>query len=87
MEATASDPEVHQQFGMLVGLPDYHQTPGHSYSQRNQQRPSFGRRRPQVALQLEQIIERFKGADAYVAHSCSFEQSFLNRHLGETTWV
>ena len=22
MEATASDPEVHQQFGMLVGLPD-----------------------------------------------------------------
>jgi len=36
---------------------------------------------------LEQVIDRFKGADAYVAHNCSFEQSFLGKYLGETTWI
>jgi len=39
------------------------------------------------AQPLEQLIDQFKGADAYVAHNSSFEQSFLDRHLGEITWV
>jgi DNA polymerase III epsilon subunit-like protein len=33
------------------------------------------------------VIDRFKGADAYVAHNCSFERSFLGPHLGDTMWV
>lgn len=32
---------------------------------------------------LEHVVERFKGADAYVAHNCAFERSFL----GNTTWI
>jgi exodeoxyribonuclease X len=36
---------------------------------------------------IEQVIEPFKGADAYIAHSCAFERSFLDRHLGDATWV
>ena len=36
---------------------------------------------------LEQVIEPFKGADAYVAHSCAFERSFLDRHLGDAIWI
>jgi exodeoxyribonuclease X len=36
---------------------------------------------------LEDVIDQFKGADAYIAHNCSFEQSLLADHLGETTWV
>ena len=36
---------------------------------------------------LEQAIDRFKGADAYVAHNCEFERSFLGTYLGETTWI
>ena len=39
------------------------------------------------AAQIDQVIELFRGADAYVAHNCNFERSFLERHLGETTWV
>jgi exodeoxyribonuclease X len=41
-----------------------------------------------AAPRLQEVIEPFKGADAYVAHNCSFERSFLDRHLGEETiWV
>jgi exodeoxyribonuclease X len=36
---------------------------------------------------IEDVIDRFKGADAYVAHNCAFERSFLGRYLGETTWI
>jgi exodeoxyribonuclease X len=36
---------------------------------------------------LEDVIDRFKGADAYVAHNCAFERSFLDRYLGEATWI
>jgi exodeoxyribonuclease X len=39
------------------------------------------------APQLAAIINQFKGADAYVAHNCSFERSFLEKHLGEVIWV
>ena len=34
---------------------------------------------------LEQVIDRFKGADAYVAHNSDFESSC--KYLGETTWI
>jgi exodeoxyribonuclease X len=27
------------------------------------------------------------GADAYVAHNCAFEKSFLERHLGQAVWA
>ena len=36
---------------------------------------------------IEQAIERFKNADAYVAHNCAFERSFLDRHVGDAIWV
>lgn len=36
---------------------------------------------------VEDVIDRFKNADAYVAHNCAFERSFLDRHLGDATWV
>jgi exodeoxyribonuclease X len=36
---------------------------------------------------LENVIEKFAGADAYVAHNCSFEKSFLDRHLGQAVWA
>lgn len=36
---------------------------------------------------LEQVVGRFKGADAYVAHNCEFESAFLEKYLGETTWI
>ena len=39
------------------------------------------------APHLEAVINRFKGADAYVAHNCSFERSFLGSHLGDAIWV
>ena len=35
-------------------------------------------------MQIDQVIELFRGADAYVAHNCSFERSFLERYLGDT---
>ena len=31
---------------------------------------------------LEDVIQKFAGADAYVAHNCSFEKSFLDGILG-----
>jgi exodeoxyribonuclease X len=36
---------------------------------------------------LDQVIDRFKGAEAYVAHNCEFERSFLGVYLGEATWI
>jgi exodeoxyribonuclease X len=36
---------------------------------------------------LEEVIDRFKGAEAYVAHNCDFERSFLGEYLGEPTWI
>ncbi len=36
---------------------------------------------------LDQVIDRFQGADAYVAHNCAFEHSFLGKYLGEATWI
>jgi exodeoxyribonuclease X len=40
---------------------------------------------------LREVLELFEGADAYVAHNCAFEQSFLGDHLGRVTgreaWV
>lgn len=39
------------------------------------------------AKPIEQAIEPFKGADAYVAHNCSFERSFLERYFGDVLWV
>ena len=39
------------------------------------------------ALPIEQVIEPFRGADAYIAHNCSFERSFLEPHFGDVIWV
>lgn len=36
---------------------------------------------------FHEAIERFKGADAYVAHNAEFEQSFLREHLGDVRWL
>ena len=40
-----------------------------------------------AAPALADVVQRFAGADAYVAHNCSFEKSFLDRHIGQTVWV
>ncbi len=39
------------------------------------------------AKPIEQAIEPFKGADAYVAHNCAFERSFLERFFDDVLWV
>jgi exodeoxyribonuclease X len=36
---------------------------------------------------LEDVIQRFVGAGAYVAHNCSFEKSFLDGYTGQAIWV
>src|ERR1700693_4476284 len=36
---------------------------------------------------LENVIQRFVGAEVYVAHNCSFERSFLDQHIGQAVWV
>jgi exodeoxyribonuclease X len=36
---------------------------------------------------LEDVIQKFAGAEVYVAHNCSFEKTFLDRHIGEAVWV
>ena len=36
---------------------------------------------------IEQVIDRFKNADAYVAHNCAFERLFLDRYFGDAIWV
>jgi exodeoxyribonuclease X len=40
-----------------------------------------------VAPALRDVIHKFAGADAYVAHNCSFEKSFLEQHLGQAVWA
>jgi DNA polymerase III epsilon subunit-like protein len=39
------------------------------------------------APRLGEVLDEFKGADAYVAHNADFERSFLERHLGDAKWV
>ena len=39
------------------------------------------------ASNIEDVVARFTGAQAYVAHNCSFEEAFLHRHLGHQIWV
>jgi exodeoxyribonuclease X len=36
---------------------------------------------------LEEVVDRFKGADAYVAHNSDFERSFLGTYLIPATWI
>jgi exodeoxyribonuclease X len=36
---------------------------------------------------LGAVIDQFKGADAYIAHNCSFERSFLEQYLADVLWV
>jgi exodeoxyribonuclease X len=36
---------------------------------------------------LMDVVELFRGADAYVAHNANFERSFLGPLLGEAQWV
>jgi DNA polymerase III epsilon subunit-like protein len=39
------------------------------------------------APQLEEVLDQFRGADAYVAHNADFERSFLERLLGDAPWA
>lgn len=39
------------------------------------------------ASSLEQVIQQFVGADAYVAHNCAFERGFLGKYLGDAAWI
>lgn len=39
------------------------------------------------AKRIEEVIKDFDTADAYVAHNCAFERSFLDKYFGEATWV
>src|SRR5262245_61993442 len=39
------------------------------------------------APSLEEVVGQFRGADAYIAHNCAFERSFLEKHFGEALWV
>ena len=40
-----------------------------------------------AAPALADVVQRFVGADAYVAHNCSFEKSFLHDYIGQAVWV
>jgi exodeoxyribonuclease X len=37
--------------------------------------------------ELDDVLDQFKGADAYVAHNADFERSFLERRLGDALWA
>jgi exodeoxyribonuclease X len=39
------------------------------------------------APQLEDVLDQFRGADAYVAHNADFERSFLGHLLGDGLWA
>ena len=39
------------------------------------------------APQLDEVLDQFKGADAYVAHNADFERSFLEHLLGDALWA
>ena len=40
-----------------------------------------------AAPNIEDVMARFSGAHAYVAHNCSFEEQFLERYLGNQIWI
>jgi exodeoxyribonuclease X len=39
------------------------------------------------APRLKDVLDQFKGADAYVAHNADFERSFLEDLLGDALWA
>jgi exodeoxyribonuclease X len=39
------------------------------------------------APRLEDVLDQFRGADAYVAHNADFERSFLEDVLGDALWA
>ncbi len=39
------------------------------------------------AQPLADVIDKYAGADAYVAHHCQFERSFLDQHFGDKPWI
>jgi exodeoxyribonuclease X len=39
------------------------------------------------APDLNDVLDQFKGADAYVAHDADFERSFLERRLSDVLWA
>ena len=39
------------------------------------------------APQLDDVLDQFRGADAYVAHNADFERAFLEHLLGEALWA
>ena len=39
------------------------------------------------APELGEVLDQFRGADAYVAHNADFERSFLERLLGDALWA
>jgi len=39
------------------------------------------------APQLDEVLDQFKGSDAYVAHNADFERSFLEHLLGDALWA
>jgi exodeoxyribonuclease X len=41
-----------------------------------------------MAKRIEEVVVDFDTANAYIAHNCAFERSFLDRYFGEDqTWV
>lgn len=41
-----------------------------------------------TAPPLAEVMGQFASADAYIAHNCAFERSFLDRHLGgDPVWI
>ena len=39
------------------------------------------------APELDDVLDQFRGADAYVAHNAGFERSFLEHLLGDALWA
>lgn len=39
------------------------------------------------APDLADVLERFTGAGAYIAHNCDFERKYLAQHFGSAPWV
>jgi len=39
------------------------------------------------AKRIHEVIVEFDTANAYVAHNCAFERSFLDKYVGEMPWV
>jgi len=36
---------------------------------------------------LDEVLDQFRGADAYVAHNANFERAFLEHLLGDALWA